>query len=202
MISFNFFCRCTLTIVCFVCFASVSSGQSKKEQIEVLNKRLDSLQKVNSMQLSIINQSSTRINELNDNLTNSKKNVEGLQTQLQDRTSEIYLQSTEIQRLKSEIKLKTDSIRLLTWDRPYLHPIDSLRWWYGEKEVVWLRPIDQVLNYLGEYQSEDVCVMEMPRFTDKVGPRMAVSITAFNEYRNSCEGDVKNKYYLELKFCE
>jgi hypothetical protein len=198
MISFNSFFRCTLTIVCFVSLAGFSYGQSKKEQIANLSRRLDSLQVVNSSQLSLINQSSMRIYELNNNLSDLNNNIKELQKQRQDRISEIKLQKTEIQKLKSEIKSKADSIFLLTWDRPYLHPINSSNLSNGENKF---RAIDEVLNYLGEYQSADACTLEMPRFTDKVGPTMSISISASNDFRNSIEGERKNNYYLVFNFC-
>ncbi len=189
------------SIIFFLFFVGTLDAQSKKKQIEILSRRLDSLQEVNSKQLSRINQSSARINELNDNLTNSNKSIKDLQTQFQDCNSEIISRKVEIIKLKSDLAIKTDSIKQLSYEKPYLHPVDSLRWGYGENEEVWLRPVDQVLNYLGVYQSEDACTLEMPRFTDKEGPTMSVSISAFNDYRNSIEGEIKDNYYLVINFC-
>ena len=51
MISFNSFFRCTLAILFFVFFTLLSFGQSKKEQIEILKMKLDSIERV-SVQLN------------------------------------------------------------------------------------------------------------------------------------------------------
>jgi hypothetical protein len=179
----------------------VSFGQSKKKQIEALNKRIDSLVEANVLKTRIIDEKLAKISELKNDLTRAYVRVSDLQGEVNKRLSEMNSQNAEIVKLKYDLAIKSDSIKQLSYDKPYLHPIDSLRWGYDENEEVWLRPVDQVLNYLGVYQSEDACTLEMPRFTDKVGPTMSVSISAFNDYRNSTEGEIKDNYYLVINFC-
>lgn len=191
-----------LNIIIFSLFLVAGvNAQSKKEQIEILNRRLDSLQEVNSAQISLINQSSTRINELNDNLTNSNKNIKELQTQLQDRTSEINLQKAEIQKLKSEIKAKSDSISFLKWEKPDMLSLDTIRYASGDIREFIPGSLDEVLFYQGVYQSAEPCAIEMPRFTDLKGPRIEIEISAWNDYAFDSNGDYENKYYASIKFC-
>lgn len=184
-----------------ILFLSNLNAQSKKEQIEILSRRLDSLQEVNSTQISLINQSSTRINELSDNLTNSNKNIKELQTQLQDRTSEINLQKAEIQKLKSEIRSKMDSISFLVWEKPDILSLDTIRYASGDVREFIPGSLDEVLFYHGVYQSADPCAIEMPRFTDLKGPRIEIEISAWNDYAFDSNGDYEYKYYASIKFC-
>ena len=190
-----------LTVFSFF-FCGAVNAQSKKEQIEILNRRLDSLQEVNSAQISLINQSSTRINELNDNLTNSNKNIKELQTQLQDCTSEINLQKAEIQKLKSEIQSKMDSISFLVWEKPDMLSLDTIRYASGDVREFIPGSLDEVLFYQGVYQSADACAIEMPRFTDLKGPAIEIEIYAWNDYAFDCNGGYEYKYYASIKFCD
>ncbi len=68
MISFNSFSRCNLMIVCFVCFASVSSGQSKKEQILTLSNKIDSLNSVLNNERSLSLEKITKLNFKSDSI--------------------------------------------------------------------------------------------------------------------------------------
>jgi len=192
-----------LLIITVFAFHSLSNlkAQSKKEQIEILSRRLDSLQEVNRTQLSRINQSSAKINELNDNLTNSKKNIKELQTQLQDRTSEINLQKAEIQKLKSEIKAKSDSISFLIWEKPDMRSLDTIGFTSVDSLESRQVSLDEVYNYLGVYQSEEASELYMPRFTHKMGPTMEIKISGFSEYESDPSGDMDEyKYYASIKY--
>jgi hypothetical protein len=150
----------------------------------------------------IINEKVAKISELKSNLNGAYSSISDLQAEVNKKQSEIISQKVEIIKLKSDLAIKSDSIKQLSYEKPYLHPVDSLHWGYGENEEIWLRPVDQVLNYLGIYQSEEACTLEMPRFTDKVGPTMSVSISAFNDFRNSIDGEVKDNYHLVINFCD
>ncbi len=68
MISFNSFSRCNLMIVCFVCFAFVSSGQSKKEQILTLSNKIDSLNSVLNNERSLSLEKITKLNFKSDSI--------------------------------------------------------------------------------------------------------------------------------------
>jgi len=198
----NTSCKYALALLLFVCFTLISFGQSKKEQIEVLIRRLDSLQEVNSAQIILINQSTTRINELDDNLTNSNKRIKHLQTQFQDCTSEINLQKEEINKLQSEIKAKSDSISSLKREKPDMRSLDTIRYASGDLREFIPGSLDEVLSYLGIYQSGDAYVLEMPRFTELKGPRIELEISAWNDFAFDSNGDNEYKYYASIKYCD
>jgi hypothetical protein len=191
----------TLTILALLLFTQNIFCQSKKKQIEILSRRLDSLQEVNSTQLRLIDQSSTRINELNVNLTNSNKSIKDLEAQFQDCTSEINLQKAEIKKLQSEIKAKTDSISFLIWEKPDMRSLDTIEFASIDPLESSQGSLDEVINYLGVYQSEEACELYMPRFTHKMGPTMEIKISGFSEYESDPSGDWDEyKYYASIKY--
>jgi hypothetical protein len=190
-----------VTIFSFLLLGRVTA-QSKKEQIEALKRRLDSLQEVNSAQVSLINQNSLNISELNDNLIKANKDLKELRSQLQDRTSEINLQKAEIKKLESEIKAKTDSISFLVWEKPDMLSLDTIRYASGDLRAFIPGSLDEVLFYQGVYQSADSYELYMPRFTDSKGPRVEIEISAWNDFAFHCNGDYEYKYYAHIKYCE
>ena len=124
MISINSFFRYTLTIVCFVCFVGVSFGQSKKEQIEILNNKLDSIDKVTkqleaelSMRNAEIESLQNRIQlELEKNKKSLSENAnlnEKLKSEREAYLTQIAQLKIELDRSKKEVQLRSDSIREL-----------------------------------------------------------------------------------------
>ena len=113
-----------MTIVFFVCFVGVSFGQSKKEQIEILNNKLDSIDKVTkqleaelSMRNAEIESLQNRIQlELEKNKKSLSENAnlnEKLKSEREAYLTQIAQLKIELDRSKKEVQLRSDSIREL-----------------------------------------------------------------------------------------
>jgi len=114
-----------------------SFSQSKKEQIEILNKRVDSLTQVVSSKDKRINDQTSQINSLNSTITSLEgkitslnSNVGKLNSEVQSLTSdsknkqqELNQKKEEINRLELQIKTKSDSLTLLKGELEKLKPI-------------------------------------------------------------------------------
>lgn len=95
MISFNSFFRCTLTIVCFVCFAGFSYGQSKKEQIAILKMKLDSTEKVSA--------------QLNEQVQKKNIQIDSLQALIEIELAKSKKVLTENAELKEKLQKERDN---------------------------------------------------------------------------------------------
>jgi uncharacterized protein (TIGR02145 family) len=114
-----------------------SFSQSKKEQIEILNKRVDSLTQVVSSKDKRINDQTSQINSLNSNITSLEgmitslnSNVNKLNSEVQSLTSdsknkqqELNQKKEEINRLELQLKSKSDSLTLLKGELEKLKPV-------------------------------------------------------------------------------
>jgi formylglycine-generating enzyme required for sulfatase activity len=111
-------------IVCFVCFAFVSSGQSKKEQILTLSNKIDSLNSVldNERRLSLekitklnseIDLISKKLIEANDELIKVSKDLDKKRVEVASLSSQNEKLQTDLTTLKEEksrLQLQLDSI--------------------------------------------------------------------------------------------
>ncbi len=84
----------------------VSFSQSKKEQIEILTNRVDSLNSVLNAEKNTSIEKSNKISALNTNVTK-------LTSELQTSKAESTSKQQEIGNLKSQLKIKTDSLALV-----------------------------------------------------------------------------------------
>lgn len=114
-----------------------SFSQSKKEQIEILNKRVDSLTQVVSLKDKRINDQTSQINSLNSTITSLEgkitslnSNVSKLNSEVQNLTSdsknkqqELNQKKDEINRLELQLKSKSDSLTLLKGELEKLKPV-------------------------------------------------------------------------------
>ena len=114
-----------------------SFSQSKKEQIEILNKRVDSLNQVVSSKDKSINDQAFQINSLNSTITSLEgkitslnSNVDKLNSEVQSLTSdsknkqqELNQKKEEINRLELQLKTKLDSLTLLKGELEKLKPV-------------------------------------------------------------------------------
>jgi len=109
----------TFTVTCFMTYS-----QSKKEQIEILANRVDSLNRVVGEERSL---NQNKINELNSTVTKLEgqiaalsSNLTKLNQELQDskdvilkKQKEIVENQIEISRLQSALKIKSDSLEIV-----------------------------------------------------------------------------------------
>jgi formylglycine-generating enzyme required for sulfatase activity len=118
-------------IVCFVCFALVSSGQSKKEQILILSNRLDSLNEVlvnesNLAQLksAMFNSkldsvekrlliSSSKLIECKADLENENRELESLKSINKKKESEL----SRLKELNNKLQFQLDSVLKMSQDQ-------------------------------------------------------------------------------------
>ena len=116
--------KSALAIVCFVFFTGISFGQSKKEQIEILNNKFDSIQKITNQleaELSLRNAEieslQNRIQlELEKNKKSSSENAslsEKLKLERDSYFTQIAQLKSELERSKRDVQLRRDSIRQL-----------------------------------------------------------------------------------------
>jgi hypothetical protein len=104
-------------------FINLTFSQSKKEHIEILNKKIDSLNRVISNERNL---NSENVNSLNLNILNLENQISNLETEkstlndnivklkkeLKIKTDEIQSKSLEIKSLEDEVNEKTDTIEL------------------------------------------------------------------------------------------
>ncbi len=113
---------CLHIVLYIICINNYSFTQSKKEQIQILSNRLDSLKTVQSSENISYNKRKT---ELESSIANSdQKSTELLKTlstkkeNLQDRISENKKLDQDILSLKLELKTTQDSIQRIIDDQP------------------------------------------------------------------------------------
>lgn len=107
-----------------------SFSQSKKEQIEILNKRVDSLNQVVSSKDKRINDQTSQINSLNSTITSLEgkitslnSNVSKLNSEVQSLTSDSKNKQQELNQKKEEINRLKDSLTLLKGELEKLKPV-------------------------------------------------------------------------------
>jgi|LauGreDrversion4_2_1035121.scaffolds.fasta_scaffold37841_4 hypothetical protein len=95
-------------------------SQSKKEQIDILSNRVDSLIRVLNSEKNISSTKSIKISELTNEITKFEStistltiNASKLTSELQASKSETVLNQQEISKLQSELNIKTDSLVLI-----------------------------------------------------------------------------------------
>jgi len=100
--------------------AGLLNAQSKKEQIEILNKRVDSLNEVVGSERKINLDKSTKISELTNTITNLESSIKSLNSDVSKLTSELQQSKTEsatktqdLANLQTQLKIKTDSLTSL-----------------------------------------------------------------------------------------
>jgi len=124
-----------LFVVCLF-MVGFLNAQSKKEQIEILNNRVDSLNQVVSSQSKTINDKNSQINGLNSKITSLESNISVLndnvsklsselqtfKTESKTKQQELITKNAEISDLQLQIKIKTDSLILLRSELEKLKP--------------------------------------------------------------------------------
>jgi Leucine-rich repeat (LRR) protein len=95
-----------LLVLAFTVMAGVTFSQSKKEQIEILTNRVDSLNSVLNAEKNISTETSNKISALNTNVTK-------LTSELQTSKAESTSKQQKIDILQSLLKIKTDSLGLV-----------------------------------------------------------------------------------------
>jgi hypothetical protein len=107
------------------------NAQSKKEQIEILTNRVDSLNRVlgserisNQNKINEINSGVTKLESqiaaLSGNLTTLNKELQDSKDDILKKQKEIVENQKEISRLQSELKIKSDSLEILSKPKNYL----------------------------------------------------------------------------------
>lgn len=112
-----------IVLGCFLLFNSILFGQSKKEQIELLNKRVDSLNQVVGNERNTNTDNTNQIKELNSKITSFEENISELNlkiskiiSELQSTKSEVESKQQEITNLKTLLKQKDDSLEMVKAD--------------------------------------------------------------------------------------
>lgn len=104
-------------LLSFLITTSVFYSQSKKEQIEILNKRVDSLYQILNFERNSNSKKtadlSTIIVNLENKISSLNSSVNKLTLDLKSCKSEITVKHQEISNLNVQIKAKTDSLYLL-----------------------------------------------------------------------------------------
>ena len=103
----------------FLFVIELTTAQSKKKQIEILNSRIDSLNQIVSTRDNIISEKNTQVNAListkatlESAISSLNNNISKLTVEIQTCTSDTKIQKEEIAKLKSQLKVKTDSLAL------------------------------------------------------------------------------------------
>jgi len=116
-------------LLAFFFISASSFSQSKKEQIELLNKRVDSLNQVVNAQIITISDKNAQISGLNAKVTNLESTItflnaelSKLNTELQGNKNENATKSKEISQLQAQLKTKTDSLTLVHSELKKLKP--------------------------------------------------------------------------------
>ena len=101
-------------------FSLFVNAQSKKEQIEILNKRVDSLSEILVSERIINLDKSTEISELTQKITNLESSILSLNADVSKLTSELQQSKTEsatktqdLAKLQTQLKTTTDSLTLV-----------------------------------------------------------------------------------------
>jgi uncharacterized protein (TIGR02145 family) len=116
-------------LLAFFFISASSFSQSKKEQIELLNNRVDSLNQVVNAQSKTISDINAQISGLNAKVTNLESTITSLNaelsklnTELQGNKNENTTKSKEISQLQALLKTKTDSLTLVLSELEKLKP--------------------------------------------------------------------------------
>lgn len=106
-------------IITFIFVIELLNAQSKKKQIEILNGRIDSLNQIVLKRDNTISEKNTQVNALNSTkaalesaISSLNSNISKLTVEIQTCTSDTKIQKEEITNLKSQLKVKTDSLEL------------------------------------------------------------------------------------------
>ena len=152
-------------IILFVLSSFNSFSQSKKEQIEILTNRVDSLNLVLGSERSLNN---NKINELNSTVKTLERqiadltsNVTKLNTGLQEiktdnlkRQIELETKQLEISKLQSALKIKSDSLEIIRKDLKNANNKNSLfhniRTYYNYTEDQWILTDYMILDIYGD----------------------------------------------------
>ncbi|MDA8910700.1 hypothetical protein N9I21_02800 [Crocinitomicaceae bacterium] len=109
-----------IIILFTIIFNLNSFSQSKKEQIEILNSRVDSLNIVLNSEKNTSSEKSNKISDLTTKITNQEStintlntNVSQLKSELQTSKSETSSKQQAISELQSQLNIKTDSLILI-----------------------------------------------------------------------------------------
>jgi uncharacterized protein (TIGR02145 family) len=116
-------------LLIFLLIIKVSFSQSKKEQIEMLTNRVDSLNQVVNSQIKIINDKNLQISGLNTKIANLESSISSLNADIsnlnlerQGNKNEIATKSQELSNLQAQLKTKTDSLSLVLSELEKLKP--------------------------------------------------------------------------------
>lgn len=123
-------------LLAFLLALKISLSQSKKEQIEILTNRVDSLNQVVIYQSKVIKNKNAQISGLNTKITSLESNISELNDHVSKLSSELQTFKTEskakqqelnskyaeISDLKIQIKSKSDSLNLLSSELENLKP--------------------------------------------------------------------------------
>ncbi len=122
-----------LILICFLIIVGSIKAQSKKEQIEILNKRVDSLNEIVGSERKINLEKSNKISELTNTITilessisSLTNNVSKLTSDLQTSKTETATKTQEISILQSQLKTKTDSLTLILNELEKLKPAPKI----------------------------------------------------------------------------
>ena len=103
----------------FLFVIELTTAQSKKKQIEILNSRIDSLNQIVLKRDNTISEKNTQVNALNSTkatlesaISSLNNNISTLTAEIQTCTADTKIQKEEIAKLKSQLKVKTDSLAL------------------------------------------------------------------------------------------
>jgi hypothetical protein len=135
----NYFMKIVLNLIYMLSIIGISFSQSKKEQIQILNARLDSLKTIE------INESKSFIQEKNNltkefNILQSQNelltdSIQTVQNQMMSLDNELRETRNENIRLKNELKRIKDSIDLF-WKNQTVQFIDSPLFSMSEEEII------------------------------------------------------------------
>ena len=120
--------RSFLLIFCLF-IVGLLHAQSKKEQIEILTKRVDSLNEVVGSERKINLDKSNKISELTNTIANLESSISSLNADVSRLTSELQQSKTEsatktqdLAKLQTQLKTKTDSLTLVLNELEKLKP--------------------------------------------------------------------------------
>lgn len=116
-------------LITFIFLVGSFNAQSKKEQIELLNKRVDSLNEVVGTERKTNLDKSNKISELTKTITNLESSIFSLNADVSRLTSEFQQSKTEsatktqdLAKLQTQLKTKTDSLVLILGELEKLKP--------------------------------------------------------------------------------
>ena len=100
-------------LIAIMSFNFFGNTQSKKEQIEILNKRVDSLSEILGSERKINLDKSTKISELTNTISNLESSISSLNAAMSKLSVESQSKITEIINLQAILKIKSDSLSLV-----------------------------------------------------------------------------------------